>query len=110
MWSKGLSYRERHGRGHAGMNKGIHTNVDDTLHTDRNASEHSLGLVFFPAFDWKISETHPERQERLLYTRDQIVEEGLLDIPNIREYNPIVADWDMIERVHVGAPDLYHKY
>lgn len=38
-------------------------------------------------FDWKI-ETHPERQERLLYTRDQIVEEGLLDIPNIgREYN-----------------------
>lgn len=60
----------------------------------------------FPAFDWKISETHPERQERLLYTRDQIVEEGLLDIPNIREYNPIVADWDTIERVHVGAPDL----
>ena len=31
----------------------------------------SLGLVFFPAFDWKISATHPERQERLLYTRDQ---------------------------------------
>ena len=66
----------------------------------------SLGLVFFPAFDWKISATHPERQERLLYTRDQIVEEGLLDVPNIREYNPIVADWDVIERVHVGAPDL----
>lgn len=66
----------------------------------------SLGLVFFPAFDWKISATHPERQERLLYTRDQIVEEGLLDVPNIREYNPIVADWDTIERVHVGAPDL----
>lgn len=66
----------------------------------------SLGLVFFPAFDWKISATHPERQERLLYTRDQIVEEGLLDVPNIREYNPVVADWDVIERVHVGAPDL----
>lgn len=66
----------------------------------------SLGLVFFPAFDWKISATHPERQERLLYTRDQIVEEGLLDVPNIREYNPIVADWDVIKRVHVGAPDL----
>ena len=66
----------------------------------------SLGLIFFPAFDWKISATHPERQERLLYTRDQIVEEGLLDVPNIREYNPIVADWDVIERVHVGAPDL----
>ena len=106
MWNKGLSYRERHGLGHAGMNKGINTNVDDTLHTDTNASRHSLGLVFFPAFDWKISETHPERQERVLYTRDQIVEEGLLDIPNIKEYNPIVADWDTIERVHVGAPDL----
>ena len=34
------------------------------------------------------------------------MEEGLLDVPNIREYNPIVADWDVIERVHVGAPDL----
>ena len=63
-------------------------------------------MSFSLRFDWKISETHPERQERLLYTRDQIVEEGLLDIPNIREYNPIVADWDTIERVHVGAPDL----
>lgn len=66
----------------------------------------SLGLVFFPAFDWKISATHPERQERLLYTRDQIVEEGLLDLPNIVEYNPIVAPWETIEAVHVGAPDL----
>ena len=46
MWNKGLSYRERHGLGHAGMNKGINTNVDDTLHTDTNASKHSLGLVF----------------------------------------------------------------
>ena len=25
------------------------------------------GLVFFPAFDWAISPTHPEREERLLY-------------------------------------------
>ena len=48
MWNKGLSYRERHGLGHAGMNKVINTNVDDTLHTDTNASKHSLGLVFFP--------------------------------------------------------------
>lgn len=37
-----------------------------------------LGLIFFPAFDWMISPTHPERQERLLYTRDQLLEEGLL--------------------------------
>ena len=29
--------------------------------------KNTLGLVFFPAFDWMISPTHPERQERLLY-------------------------------------------
>ena len=40
-----------------------------------------LGLVFFPAFDWKISPTHPEREERLLYTRDQLLEEGIFDLP-----------------------------
>ena len=106
MWNKGLSYRERHGLRNVGINKITNTKTGDMLNPDKNVSKHSLGLVFFPAFDWKISETHPERQERLLYTRDQIVEEGLLDIPNIREYNPIVADWDTIERVHVGAPDL----
>lgn len=89
MWNHKDSYRVRNGI------------------VSASTIEHpSLGLVFFPAFDWKISATHPERQERLLYTRDQIVEEGLLDVPNIREYNPIVADWNVIERVHVGAPDL----
>ena len=39
----------------------------------------NLGLIFFPAFDWMISPGHPERQERLLYTRDQLTEEGLFD-------------------------------
>lgn len=73
---------------------------------EKTTNRPNLGLVFFPAFDWKISETHPERQERLLYTRDQIVEEGLLDSPLIREYNPQVASWDIIKRVHVGTPDL----
>lgn len=65
-----------------------------------------LGLVFFPAFDWKILPTHPERQERLLYTRDQLAEEGLLEHPAIREYNPWQASMTDIERVHVGAPSL----
>ena len=41
------------------------------------------GLIFFPAFDWAISPTHPEREERLLYTRDQIFEEGLM-VPPIK--------------------------
>ena len=94
MWNKGLSYRERHGLIEKNINTKLNDDVNSTI--DKAKYHHSLGLVFFPAFDWKISETHPERQERLLYTRDQIVEEGLLDIPNIREYNPIVADWDTI--------------
>ncbi|MDR2006159.1 MAG: histone deacetylase [Acidaminococcales bacterium] len=65
-----------------------------------------LGLVFFPAVDWMISETHPERQERLIYTYDQIVEEGLLDLAEIREYKPRVAARRDIERTHIVVPDL----
>ena len=37
-------------------------------------AKHKTGLVFFPAFDWAISPTHPEREERLLYTQDQVFE------------------------------------
>ncbi|MBP2645950.1 MAG: hdaH [Firmicutes bacterium] len=65
-----------------------------------------LGLVFFPAFDWAISPTHPEREERLLYTRDQLVEEGLLDIPGIHEYKPRLATVRDVERVHLAVPDV----
>lgn len=65
-----------------------------------------LGLVFFPAFDWAITPTHPERQERLLYTRDQIVEEGLLDLPAIKEYKPQLAEYADVNRVHIGIPDI----
>ena len=64
-----------------------------------------LGLVFFPAVDWMISPTHPERQERLIYTYDQIVEEGLLDLPDIKEYKPRLADIKDIERTHICVPD-----
>ncbi|MBP2636292.1 MAG: Histone deacetylase domain protein [Firmicutes bacterium] len=65
-----------------------------------------LGLVFFPAFDWAITPSHPEREERLLYTRDQIVEEGLLDLPAIREYRPKLATIQDAQRVHIGVPDI----
>ena len=65
-----------------------------------------LGLVFFPAFDWAISPSHPEREERLLYTRDQIVEEGLLDLKSIREYKPRIAAMKDLDRVHIGVPGL----
>ncbi|TAL18352.1 histone deacetylase [bacterium] len=62
------------------------------------------GVVFFPAFDWSISPTHPEREERLLYTRDQIFEEGLFDIEGIVEYLPAIATVKDIERVHAVFP------
>lgn len=66
----------------------------------------TVGLVFFPAFDWSISPDHPERQERLLYTRDQIQEEGLFDHPQIREYRPRRAKDEEILRTHIILPDL----
>ncbi|QLA21704.1 histone deacetylase [Desulfolutivibrio sulfoxidireducens] len=64
-----------------------------------------LGIVFFPAFDWAISPTHPERQERLLYTLDQLREEGVFDIPGIAEYKPDVATIDDVDRAHFCFPD-----
>ncbi len=65
---------------------------------------HRTGIVFFPAFDWAIDPTHPEREERLLYTRDQIFEEGLLDVEGIVEYPPVVATLEDVERVHTCFP------
>lgn len=64
----------------------------------------NIGLVFFPAFDWAISPTHPEREERLLYTYDQIAEEGILDLAGIREFRPWPALDEHIERAHVCVP------
>jgi len=64
------------------------------------------GILFFPAFDWAISPTHPEREERLLYTRDQIFEEGIMDLPQIREYQPGLATHKDIARVHFCVPDI----
>lgn len=64
------------------------------------------GILFFPAFDWAISPTHPEREERLLYTRDQIFEEGIMDLPQIREYQPGLATLKDIARTHFCVPDI----
>lgn len=66
----------------------------------------NLGLVFFPAFDWAISPTHPEREERLLYTKDQIFEEGILDFPEIREYKAAPAQAKDVARAHFCIPDV----
>lgn len=67
--------------------------------------EKRTGLIFFPAFDWAIAPNHPEREERLLYTQDQVFEEGLLDFKNIIEYKPGLATADDINRAHICVPD-----
>lgn len=64
------------------------------------------GLLFFPAFDWAISPTHPEREERLLYTRDQLFEEGIMDLPNIVEYRPALCVTKDVLRAHFCVPDV----
>ena len=67
--------------------------------------ERKTGLVFFPAFDWAISPTHPEREERLLYTRDQLFEEGLW-ISADQQYKPRMATHKDIARAHFCVPDV----
>jgi len=63
------------------------------------------GLVFFPAFDWAIGPNHPEREERLLYTQDQVIEEGLFDIEGITEFKPDLVNIKDIQRAHFCVPD-----
>ena len=70
-------------------------------------AKHKTGLVFFPAFDWAISPTHPEREERLLYTQDQVLEEGLLDIEGISELTPDPVTLSDVRRVHFCVPDVW---
>ena len=70
-------------------------------------AKHKTGLVFFPAFDWAISPTHPEREERLLYTQDQVFEEGLFDIHGIEEFKPDLVTVQDIQRVHFCVPDVW---
>jgi len=70
------------------------------------SAKHKTGLVFFPAFDWAISPTHPEREERLLYTQDQVFEEGLFDIEGIKEFKPDLVTVKDVQRVHFCVPDV----
>ncbi len=70
-------------------------------------AKHKTGLVFFPAFDWAISPTHPEREERLLYTQDQVFEEGLFDIDGVTELKPDPVTLKDIQRVHFCVPDVW---
>lgn len=68
-------------------------------------AKHTTGLVFFPAYDWAISPNHPEREERLLYTQDQVLEEGLLDIQGVREFKPDMVTVRDIQRAHFCVPN-----
>lgn len=69
-------------------------------------AKNSLGIIFFPAFDWAITPSHPEREERLLYTQDQLREEGVFDIEDIVEYKPELATYEDVERIHFCIPDV----
>ncbi len=68
----------------------------------------SLGVIFFPAYDWAISSSHPEREERLLYTQDQFREEGLFDVEGISEHRPLRATDQDILRTHFCFPSVDH--
>ncbi|MCK5542896.1 MAG: histone deacetylase [Desulfobacterales bacterium] len=68
-------------------------------------AKNKTGLVFFPAFDWAIDPIHPEREERLLYTQDQVEEEGIFDIEGILEYKPEIVTIEDIRRAHFCVPD-----
>ncbi|CDX01642.1 acetoin utilization deacetylase AcuC-like enzyme [Desulfitobacterium sp. LBE] len=58
----------------------------------------NTGLLFFPAFDWSLGDTHPEREERLLYTQEQLFEEGVMDLPQIKHYAPGLASLKDVQR------------
>ncbi|MDR3038171.1 MAG: histone deacetylase, partial [Candidatus Adiutrix sp.] len=45
-------------------------------------------------------------EERLLYTQDQLREEGLFDLPGLAEYRPQVAEDEDISRVHIRPPGV----
>ncbi len=77
-----------------------------TLREENRGRARKMGLIFFPAFDWAITPTHPEREERLLYTKDQIFEEGLMDLPEVEEYKPRLAELKDIARVHFCIPSV----
>ena len=66
---------------------------------------YKTGILFFPAFDWSLGETHPEREERLLYTQEQIFEEGVLDLPQVRQFAPAVCSLDVVARTQVVLPE-----
>jgi len=61
----------------------------------------TTGIIFAEAYlRHEQSPTHPERSERLAYTMDQLVEEGIFDIPSISLIEPRKATRSEILAVH----------
>ncbi len=46
------------------------------------------------------SPTHVERRERLMYTMDQLEEEGVFDLPQVEVFKPSKASRGELERIH----------
>ncbi|WP_088227671.1 histone deacetylase [Desulfosporosinus sp. FKB] len=67
------------------------------------------GILFFPAFDWSLGNSHPEREERLLYTQEQLFEEGILDLPQVKQFTPRVASLADVAQAQAlfPTPSLY---
>jgi acetoin utilization deacetylase AcuC-like enzyme len=60
------------------------------------------GIVYHQKYlEHEQSLTHPERKERLAYTMDQLVEEGIFDNPEIKLLEPFEASLDDIFVVHI---------
>lgn len=64
------------------------------------------GVLLFPAFDWSLGDSHPEREERLLYTGEQLLEEGIFDLPQIKQFSPRVASLAEVLRAQALFPNL----
>ncbi|HVJ48657.1 histone deacetylase [Desulfitobacterium sp.] len=62
------------------------------------------GILFFPAFDWSLGDTHPEREERLLYTQEQFFEEGVMELPQVKQYSPGLASIHEVLRTQALFP------
>lgn len=62
------------------------------------------GILFFPAFDWSLGDTHPEREERLLYTQEQLFEEGVMELPQVKQYSPGLASLHEVLRTQALFP------
>lgn len=62
------------------------------------------GILFFPAFDWSLGDSHPEREERLLYTQEQLFEEGIFDLPQIKQFSPRVSSLKEVLRSQALLP------